>query len=224
MHLAQSHSPSFLARASERGGITIIVALILLAAMTVGAFSLSRNTLRDATTSGYSLQGIKAGEAADAGLDWFMVWGHPDNQPAATSPARKTLTDTLASMQVSRTPTYLGRPFDVAADILSTDGATSDDMAFDTSGAKIKQSAANGNVTRQAFDLFIRFLGESEYGASGASESSDPSGGKGARKGTKDLRWQAISSGRASVDNGVLVYSSRREMITLQSPRQITIP
>jgi len=211
-------------RKAELGGITIIVALILLAVMTVGAFSLSRNTLRDATTSGYSLQGIKAAEAGDAGLDWFLVWGHPDNEPAATSTARQALVESMALMQVKNSPpTYPGRPWDVAKDFISTDADTADDMAFDTSGAKIKQNASGGNATRQRFDLFVRFLGEAEYGASGASESGDPAKGKANKSGASDLRWQARSTGIASVDSGTLVYRSVREMVSLQSRRQIQV-
>jgi hypothetical protein len=210
-------------RERQRGGITILVALVLLAVMALGAFSLSRNTLRDAVASGYTGQGLKAAEAADAGLDWFMVWGHPDNQPSATTAKRTDLVTKMANMQVYRTP-HPVRTWDIAADITTTDSDIADDMAFDTAGASVKQNSAAGNETRQAFDLGIRFLGESEYGAAGATESSDPSGGKGTKKGTKDLRWQAVADGRASVSNGLLTYRSRREMITLQSPRQITIP
>jgi len=211
-------------RNSERGGITILVALVLLAVMSVAAFAFSRNTLRDAITSGYTGQGIKAGEAADAGLDWFMVWGHPNNQPSATTPARTLLTQTMAKMQVERLPVYPTRSWDIAKDITSTDASTTDDMAFDTAGAKVKQNSSLGNETRQAFDVFVRFVGESEYGAGGATESSEATGGKGQKKGTRDLRWQAVSTGRASVAGGLIVHQSRREIITLQSPRQITIP
>jgi hypothetical protein len=119
---------------------------------------------------------------------------------------------------------YPTRSWDIAKDITSTDASTADDMAFDTAGAKVKQNSSLGNETRQAFDVFVRFVGLSDYGAGGATESSEATGGKGQKTGTRDLRWQAVSTGRASVGGGLLVHQSRREIITLQSPRQITLP
>ena len=77
--------------ARERGGITILVALILLGMMTLGAFAMAKNSLREVAVTGNTWQAAKAAEAADAGLDWFVVWTHPANADAATTVQRKNL-------------------------------------------------------------------------------------------------------------------------------------
>ena len=87
--MSTSHSSI---RTSEQGGITILLALILLSAMTVGALALSQNSLREISITGNEATGRKAFETADAGLDWVITWGSPQ-VPTQVEPARKALQD-----------------------------------------------------------------------------------------------------------------------------------
>lgn len=78
-------------RSAERGGLTILVALMLLVLLTVAAMGMSRNALRDMVTTGFGRQGAAARHAADSGLAWSVFWMDPRNgplAPAGTSAAR----------------------------------------------------------------------------------------------------------------------------------------
>lgn len=234
-----THSPS---RASERGGVTIIIALVLIVLMSLAAFSLSRNSIRELATSGSIIQGDKASAAADAGLDWFVVWSHPDNvalalvNPGAigNNALAKAITDIkrpdwyaalshdnlLASSASNRT-------WDMAALVKSqeTQMATND-MVFDnTANATVLQSKNNtGNPVVQSFNLQVRFLGFQPVtltgGGGNASGGTNPNA-----NGSQDIAWQVISTGNAAVPIGggnYIRYQQRREMIGTQSLSQST--
>jgi len=70
-------------RNPEEGGITILLVLILLSIMTVSAFGISRNTLREIALTGNEATGRKAAEAADSGIDYTIVWSNPDANKSA---------------------------------------------------------------------------------------------------------------------------------------------
>lgn len=59
-------------RVPESGGVTILVALALLGMLTVGAFGLSRGTLRELMVMGAQRQGGQAQEAAESALGWSL--------------------------------------------------------------------------------------------------------------------------------------------------------
>lgn len=83
-------------RAAEAGGITILLALILLAVMTVAAFGLSRNTLREIAITGNEAIGRKTFETADSGLDWIITWGNPYATPATPAQTQLNVAMNLA--------------------------------------------------------------------------------------------------------------------------------
>lgn len=60
--------------AGERGGIVILVCLMLVALLSVTAFTVSRNVMRETAITGNVLQAGRADTAANAGLDWMLVW------------------------------------------------------------------------------------------------------------------------------------------------------
>lgn len=61
-------------RAGEQGGIVILVCLMLVALLSVTAFTVSQNVMRETAITGNVLQAGRADTAANAGLDWMLVW------------------------------------------------------------------------------------------------------------------------------------------------------
>ncbi|HET6329535.1 MAG TPA: pilus assembly PilX N-terminal domain-containing protein [Holophagaceae bacterium] len=229
-------------RASERGGITIVVALVLIVLMSLAAFSLSRNSIREMATTGNVIQGDKASAAADAGLDWFVVWSHPDNVSVALSNTAAIGNNTLAKAitDIKRTDWYtaLGkdgllastasnRAWDMAALVKSQETQmASNDMVFDnTANATVLQSKNNtGNPVVQSFNLQVRFLGFQPVTLTGGGGNAAGGTNQGAT-GSQDTAWQVVSTGNAAVPIGngnYLRYQQRREMIGTQALSQST--
>ncbi len=70
---------------AQAGGITIVVALMLLVLLTIAAVGMSRNAMRDVVTSGFARQGAMARNVADSGLEWSIHWIEMQNGAAAPS-------------------------------------------------------------------------------------------------------------------------------------------
>ena len=232
-------------RPSEQGGITIVVALVLIVLMSLAAFSMSRNSIRQLASSGSILQGGKANEASEAGLDWYIVWGGAENQQASLAGGAGTgnyqLAQALYDMThypgiTGTTPdwyTHLqsdglladssaSRTWDMAAAIRSSEAnAASSDMVFDNTAATVLQSKNNtGNPVVQSFDLTIRYLGTIQpaltTNQSGASGNTNAG-----QTSVGELYYQITSLGKAAVPIGggnYLRYQQRREMITSAPP------
>lgn len=103
----RSSFSSTTSRQSEQGGITILVALILLSVMTVAALGMSQTTLRELAITGNESTGRKAAEAADSALDWVLIWSNPN---AATSITASTDPVTGANTSTITTSTLTGAP------------------------------------------------------------------------------------------------------------------
>lgn len=223
--------PSRLRR--QRGGMTIVMALILLVVLSLAAFSLSRNAIRELTTSGHLIQGDKASQAADAGLDWFMVWSLPANTSLAYSTTSavgnnmlaKALTDLTALDWHTRLAndglllnTSSSMDWDRAALVASQEGqTTSNQMVFDNTSSTAVYQAKNsgGSPVVQRFDLQIRWLGKDDLALTGTASGSNGSG--------TNFLWQVISTGYAAVPMGggnYLRYQQRRELILTAPPSQ----
>ena len=69
---------------SEVGGITILVALMLLVLLTIAAVGMSRNSFREIVTSGFTRQGAMARNTADSGVEWAVHWFEIENSNVAT--------------------------------------------------------------------------------------------------------------------------------------------
>ena len=72
-------------RPSETGGITIVVALMLLILLTTAAVGMSRNALRDIVTVGFGRQGGMSRNVAESGVGWSIFWMDLENGKVATS-------------------------------------------------------------------------------------------------------------------------------------------
>lgn len=77
----------------EQGGVTIVVALMLLVLLMVSALSMSRNSLREIFLTGGMRQATDVMNQADSGLEWALYWLGPaterpapgGNQPGAAA-------------------------------------------------------------------------------------------------------------------------------------------
>jgi hypothetical protein len=58
----------------QEGGVTILVALSLLALLTVAALGMSKNSFGEIRASGFSRQGAMARNVADSGIHWSLYW------------------------------------------------------------------------------------------------------------------------------------------------------
>ena len=217
----------------QQGGMTIVMALILLVVMSLAAFSLSRNAIRELTTSGHLIQGDKASESADAGLDWYLVWSLPANTSLAYSTTTslgnnllaKALTDLTALDWHTRLAndglllnTSSSMNWDRAALVTSQESQTADNqMVFDNTSTSAVYQAKNsgGSPVVQRFDLQIRWLGKDDLTLTGTASGSNGGG--------TNYLWQVISTGYAAVPMGggnYLRYQQRRELILTAPPSQ----
>ena len=93
----------------ESGGITMLVALMLLVLITVAAVGMSRNSLRQIVIVSTVRQGAEVMNTADAGLEWTMFWMYPPNAISGAPTASATaLLDIMNKLQTD--PTLAGKP------------------------------------------------------------------------------------------------------------------
>lgn len=189
-------------RRSEQGGITILTTLGLLVLLTVMVFSLGKNSLRELTVTGTVWQAAKASEAAEAGLDWFILWADTTNRTTAAGYGRDTLSKSIDNLNAGTTwsdittnPDLLDKdkPWDRANKLTSSPTATGTDMVFTNSGAGYLQS---GSVV-QSFDLMFRYLGVPILNT--VSSGVGNPAGQGPGVGRQAVLYQLQSTGKASV-------------------------
>ncbi|MBI1753614.1 MAG: hypothetical protein HY014_08705 [Acidobacteria bacterium] len=192
-------------RIRQQGGLTIILALVLVGVMGAATFSLSRNAIRELSTAGAIIQGGKAAAAADAGLDWVIIWGQggvkfSDFTAAAPHAEQSAL---ISKMKDSISPT-------LAYPIFTLSGNGVDAMSMNVGSA----------TTNQNFDIEFRFLGNLPSGrqSGGSSDNAGASGGtKGGAGGVGDYVWRILATGRATPQNGQ-TYQAQRELISTLPP------
>lgn len=223
----------------QRGGVAILVALVLLVVMSVAAFGLSRSTLRELFSVGTVVQGTKAAEAAEAGIDWFITWSEGNNQVAAIgskggnallSQSMVNISDTGWSANaypagVTKHWTTTGMEWDRAFTITSalpSSGSDANEMVFDTTKSVVKQTEAAGNSVIQKFDVSVRFLGFMP--TSLTTGGGNPSGGTAlGSQSQQDLLWQVVSTGTANIKGASLAFTQRREAIVQASLGQSNV-
>jgi hypothetical protein len=155
--------------------------------------------------SGTVIQGEKAASAADAGLDWVIIWGQGHVNDA---------------QYVAATPT--------GAQKLLVQGIN-DAMAGINTGAPIVLSGASdatmrvNNVTTapstQTFDVELRFLGvgwgNAPIGGSGGSSDNNAASGnkKGGGGSSTPVGWRALVTGNATPRDTTQTYQAQREIV-----------
>lgn len=99
---------------TQQGGMTILVALMLLVLLTIAAVAMARNSLREIATTGFSRQGAMARNVADSGLEWSIHWMDMQNgAQAPSSSAAANLTQLKATLL--QDPTLAGVAWDLAS-------------------------------------------------------------------------------------------------------------
>lgn len=167
----------------EQGGILILAALMILVLLTVTAFSLGRNTIRDLAISGTVSQAGRAETSADAGLDWFMAW---------TSEGQNGTEMTAGTMQATVVSDLLA--MQTAPEYGAMSKKWSADLAKASTHPFVLQGTSGGGFS-QAFNLELEFLGAvSGPGASGGKDVKHPS--------TTVYGWELTSQGQALVKTG----------------------
>lgn len=216
-------------RKGEQGGIAILIALTLLSIMTVAAFAVSADSLREISITGTESTGRKAAEAADSGIDWVVAWSNPDALTFATSGAEQSLQQAMSDMlnalesaapsQTTSDP----KPNDpyqtdyTSYKILNTTTGSlriflrSGDSAYQNSALTMAKKGDPGflqdTVVQQAFDVEVRYLG--------ASLLNVASGVKAKKRGTLFL---IRSLGRANVGQTGQSFIAQREVLVDYNP------
>jgi len=95
---------------SQSGGITILVALMMLVLLTIAAVGMSRNSFREVIISGTTRQGAMARNVGDSGVEWSLLYIDALHHPATAGSAQamQTLANTLLASNIN------GVPYDVA--------------------------------------------------------------------------------------------------------------
>ncbi len=191
-------------RTRQQGGLTIIMALVLVGVMGAATFSLSRNAIRELSMAGTIIQGNKAGASADAGLDWVIIWGQG---------GVKFSDFTAATPSVSQTK--------MIQDMKDTLSSTTGYPATVILGSGKQAMSLNWGTatTDQNFDLEFRFLGALPAGrqGGGSSDNSGASGGTKVSGATGDYVWRVLSTGRATPNQGQ-TFQAQRELVATLPP------
>jgi len=125
----------------EAGGITILVALMLLVLITITSISMSKNALREAIITGVSRQGSQVRNIADAGLEWSIYWMTDDPNGLRPAPG-----NTTGAYAVQSTKSTLVKAQQTG---MTTGAITNDDMTL----------SASGVTPKQRFELFMTYMG-----------------------------------------------------------------
>lgn len=176
-------TPTF--RDPQRGGITILVVLMLLVLLTIAATAMSKNALREAIISGTSRQGAEARSIADSGLEWSILWLDDANTgaPDATAQSLKNL-----ASQISDNPSLWGK-----AQSLSSAGP----MVMDP----------NPDLTKQ-FNLQVMYMGSKRP----EGTSSDPQTALSNTTASDLACWSVRSEGQLVYSGGGPTFFHRREV------------
>lgn len=171
-----------LRRPHERGGMLILVALMLLMVATLAAFSLSHTTLKELATTGNVYQAGRSETAADAGLDWFVAWTGQAATGGEVQAGTKQATVTSAVTGMLEQPQR---------------DALKREWKSDTSDATdpfLLQGLSKDKAITQAFDLRLEFLGH---------PAGDAAGNKNVGKfSVRENAWELQSTGQALVKTG----------------------
>ena len=183
----------------ETGGLTILVALVMLVVVTVAALGLSRTSLREVMISGNESTGRKAFEMADSGLDYVISWGSPYAN-TSTAPSAATLQTNMGSLlSAIDTPSAQSGFIDASGTLrykmLST--AVGGDLTPSTS------TYLQNTVVTPAFDLEVRYLGQIPLQNTGAG---------GFVKSNRSF-WLVHSTGRANIGTTGQSFISQREAL-----------
>lgn len=186
------------ARTGETGGITILVALIMLSVVTVSAFSMGRSSLRDLMMTGNDSTGRKAFETADSGLDYAITWmGYDPTYPAAPTATSKYLVDIFQSKGIGNTDDPNNK-FSNFVNGQLTFTLTGDSIGGDLTPGITGQLQTTSEVT-PSIDLTVTWLGKVNPNPVGRTDNAQ--------------YWLIRSTGRANVGTSYSFNSVREALV-----------
>ena len=177
----------------EAGGVTIVVAMTLLATATLVAVTLGRTSLREALITGNESTSRKAYEIADSGMDYVITWaGNPSAAGSTNTTAQAINTlynNTVNLIDPVNNVFTLGPGGTIGSTLLAADQGG--DMTPGTTGY------LQSTQVVPAFDVEIRSLGR--------VHPNDP----------KDLTWYFMirTTGRANIGSTGQSFISIRETL-----------
>lgn len=201
--------PADRGRSSQRGGITIIVALMLLVLLTIAAISMSRNSFREIVISGTTRQGAMVRNIADSGIEYGILWMQP------TSLRQASATDTSAAQLQGLTTSLLtgqlyGLPYKL-------NGAAYSGTNTSTPPADLQVPAGSGN----GFNLALTAMGKmpmtNQSQTAGSSSSGFTPASGNIALAAPDL-W-AIRSDGVYVAGGAMTFTHSKEAWISSPPR-----
>jgi Tfp pilus assembly protein PilX len=140
----------------ETGGITILVALLLLTAATMAALGVSRTSLRETLITGSESTARKSYEIADSGLDYAITWVGNTQGATSTNNAVRSLSTMYSD---------LTNQLDSASNsnLAGTGGVYSTTLTAATIGGDFTPGTTGylqPTQAQPAFDVEVRFLGK----------------------------------------------------------------
>ncbi len=200
-------APSF---TRETGGITILVALMLLVLLTIAAVGMSRNSFRETVISGTARQGSMTRNVGDSGVEWSVFWLDLNNvtSPTATAAALRTCRENLLlNSNAAGLPWDPYNPPDANPATTYTYGSynTSSPPAPPADMTLPPQTSSGGVTTTMGYSVALTRMGKLPI--TGMSQTADSSGFTPARGGINkqapDL-WAVRSDARVTVGSGPL--------------------
>lgn len=195
---------------SQRGGITIIVALMLLVLLTIAAVSMSRNSFREIVLSGTTRQGSVVRNIADSGIEYSILW----MQPTSLRQANSTTDPSAAKLQSLATALVAGQLYGTPYKL---DQSAYTGTNTSTPPADLQVPASSGN----GFNLALTAMGKmpmtnQSQTAGSASSGFTPASGNIALA-APDL-WAIRSDGVYST-GGLLTFTHSKEAWISSPPR-----
>jgi hypothetical protein len=136
-------------RDPQAGGISILVALMLLVLLTIATLGMNRNAMRDIVSSGFSRQGANAASTANSGIEWALYWMTGTNGTSCTASAKAMLATQTTLLQNSK---YWGQPMDIITGTAYSPGGTLQ--------GDLKWSNQNGTGSAvQGFTIGVTYMG-----------------------------------------------------------------
>ncbi|WP_243324547.1 hypothetical protein [Geothrix sp. SG200] len=204
-------------RNREKGGIAILLALVLLTLMGAMIFGLGRDSLREISITGNESLGRKASEAADSGIDWTIMWGLGNGASPDQAAIHKAIDDlskaiadpTLRTSGIDGTLNtqgtgYMNKDTGVLRAYIYPASTTSD-LSFSNAGY------TQSSVVQQAMELEVRYLGPYPLANTGALTAGKASGG--GATGAQRYFFLVRSTGRANVGATGQSFVARRDAI-----------
>jgi len=190
---------------TQAGGITILVALMLLVLLTIAAVSMSRNAFREVVISASARQGAMARDIADSGEEWGIYYVNALKTPDTTSSQNlQTLATTLARNNTAG----------IAYDIYSQAAVALPNSA--TPQADLQVPAASGNGMNIALTLMGKMpMPGTSQGAGTPGSGYTP--GAGSTSLTAPDIWAIRSD--SQVNTGSVTFQHSKEVWLSTPPR-----